>query len=68
VVAVVLVVQALLMLSLRWIDPPTTAFMAANPDGAIQQSVPVEHVSRNLLAAVIAHEDQALPSSRTAAT
>jgi monofunctional biosynthetic peptidoglycan transglycosylase len=53
-------VQALLMLSLRWIDPPTTAFMAANPDGTIQQSVPVEHVSRNLLAAVIAHEDQAL--------
>ncbi len=49
------------MLSLRWIDPPTTRFMAANPDGAIQQSVPVEHVSRNLLAAVIAHEDQELP-------
>lgn len=61
VVAVVLVVQGLLLLSLRWIDPPTTAFMAANPDGAIQQSVPVEHVSRNLLAAVIAHEDQSLP-------
>ena len=61
VVAVVLVVQGLVLLSLRWIDPPTTAFMAANPDGAIQQSVPIEHVSRNLLAAVIAHEDQALP-------
>ena len=61
VVAIVLVVQALVLLSLRWFDPPTTAFMAANPDGAIQQSVPVEHVSRNLLAAVIAHEDQALP-------
>jgi monofunctional biosynthetic peptidoglycan transglycosylase len=61
VLAALLVVQALVVLSLRWVDPPTTAFMAANPDGAIQQSVPVEHVSRNLLAAVIAHEDAALP-------
>ncbi len=61
VLAVVAVVQALVMLSLRWVDPPTTAFMLANPDGAIQQSVPVEHVSRNFLAAVIAHEDAPLP-------
>ena len=53
--------QALVMLSLRWIDPPTTAFMQANEQGAVQQSVPVEHVSRNFLAAVIAHEDQPLP-------
>ena len=53
--------HALVLLSLRWIDPPTTAFMLANDQGAIQQSVPVEHVSRNFLAAVIAHEDQALP-------
>jgi monofunctional biosynthetic peptidoglycan transglycosylase len=61
VLAVGLVVQALVMVSLRWVDPPTTAFMAANPNGAIQQSVPVEHVSRNFLAAVIAHEDARLP-------
>ncbi|RBY88093.1 glycosyl transferase [Blastococcus sp. TBT05-19] len=61
VLAVLVVVQALLLLSLRWVDPPTTAFMAANPDGSIQQSVPVEHVSRTFLAAVIAHEDAALP-------
>ena len=61
VLAVLAVVQALLVLSLRWVDPPTTAFMAANPAGSIQQSVPVEHVSRNFLAAVIAHEDAALP-------
>ncbi|WP_249522924.1 transglycosylase domain-containing protein [Modestobacter marinus] len=59
--AVVLVVQALVMVALRWVDPPTTAFMAANPAGSIQQSVPVEHVSRNFLAAVIAHEDAQLP-------
>ena len=59
--AAIAVVQALVVLSLRWVDPPTTAFMLANPDGAIQQSVPVEHVSRNFLAAVIAHEDAALP-------
>src|SRR3712207_8519842 len=49
------------MVSLRWVDPPTTAFMAANPNGALQQSVPIEHVSRNFLAAVIAHEDAPLP-------
>ncbi|MDT0276672.1 transglycosylase domain-containing protein [Blastococcus goldschmidtiae] len=59
---VLAVVQALVVLSLRWVDPPTTAFMSANPDGAIQQSVPVEHVSRTFLAAVIAHEDAALPT------
>jgi monofunctional glycosyltransferase len=61
VLAAVAVVQALVILSLRWIDPPTTAFMAANPGDVVQQSVPVEHVSRNFLAAVIAHEDAALP-------
>jgi monofunctional glycosyltransferase len=61
VLAVGFAVQALVMVSLRWVDPPTTAFMAANPNGAIQQSVPVEHVSRNFLAAVIAHEDAKLP-------
>ncbi|MCZ2817790.1 transglycosylase domain-containing protein [Modestobacter sp. VKM Ac-2984] len=60
-VAVVFVLQALVLVSLRWVDPPTTAFMAANPGGAVQQSVPVEHVSRNFLAAVIAHEDAQLP-------
>jgi monofunctional glycosyltransferase len=59
--ALVLVIQALLVLSVRWIDPPTTAFMMANDEGAIQQFVPVEHVSRNFLAAVIAHEDAPLP-------
>jgi monofunctional biosynthetic peptidoglycan transglycosylase len=60
--ALCVVLQALVVLSLRWVDPPTTAFMLANPDGAIQQSVPVEHVSRTFLAAVIAHEDSALPT------
>jgi monofunctional biosynthetic peptidoglycan transglycosylase len=59
--AVVAVVQALLVLSVRWVDPPTTAFMAANPGNVVQQSVPIEHVSRNFLAAVIAHEDAELP-------
>ncbi|MDP9428210.1 MAG: transglycosylase domain-containing protein [Actinomycetota bacterium] len=58
---VLFVIQALGMATLRWIDPPTTAFMAANPNGAIQQSVPVEYVSRNFLAAIIAHEDAQLP-------
>ncbi|WP_324273532.1 transglycosylase domain-containing protein [Blastococcus brunescens] len=61
VVAALVIAQALLVLSLRWVDPPTTAFMAANPEGSIQESVPVEHVSRTFLAAVIAHEDAALP-------
>ncbi|MGY1823270.1 transglycosylase domain-containing protein [Geodermatophilus sp. SYSU D00079] len=61
VLAAVAVVQALVIVSLRWVDPPTTAFMAANPGEVVQQSVPVEHVSRNFLAAVIAHEDAPLP-------
>ncbi len=61
VLVVVFVLQALAMVSLRWVDPPTTAFMLANEQGAVQESVPVEHVSRNFLAAVIAHEDQQLP-------
>ncbi|MGY1703588.1 transglycosylase domain-containing protein [Geodermatophilus sp. SYSU D00697] len=61
VLAVVAVVQAVMVLSLRWIDPPTTAFMAANPGDVVQQSVPIEHVSRNFLAAVVAHEDAQLP-------
>jgi monofunctional biosynthetic peptidoglycan transglycosylase len=61
VLVVGFVLQLVVMVSLRWIDPPTTAFMAANPNGALQQSVPVEHVSRNFLAAVIAHEDAKLP-------
>jgi monofunctional glycosyltransferase len=61
VVVAAAVVSLLVMLPLRWIDPPTTAFMAANPDGAVQQSVPIEHVSRNFLAAVVAHEDSQLP-------
>src|SRR3954451_18475363 len=60
-VAAAAVVPAVVMLPLRWIDPPTTAFMSANPHGAVQQSVPIEHVSRNFLAAVIAHEDSQLP-------
>ena len=68
VLAVGFVLQALVMVALRWVDPPTTAFMAANPDGAIQQSVPVEHVSRNFLAAVIAHEDAELPYRSVAFT
>ncbi|MGY1672424.1 transglycosylase domain-containing protein [Geodermatophilus sp. SYSU D00710] len=58
---VAFVLHLLVLVSLRWVDPPTTAFMLANDQGAVQRSVPVEHVSRNFLAAVIAHEDQALP-------
>ncbi|GAB3197585.1 hypothetical protein GCM10027261_23170 [Geodermatophilus arenarius] len=61
VLVIAFLLQALVLVSLRWIDPPTTAFMLANDQGAVQQSVPVEHVSRNFLAAVIAHEDQPLP-------
>src|SRR4051795_4488426 len=39
-VAAAAAVPAVVMLPLRWIDPPTTAFMAANPNGAVQESVP----------------------------
>lgn len=57
----------LLVLSLRWIDPPTSAFMLASRIGAArsyqlrQQWVDYERISRHAPLAVIAAEDQRFP-------
>ncbi len=59
---VILLVQAAVVLSLNWFTPPTTAFMLQNDaESVVQETVGVEHVSRNFLAAVMIHEDDRLP-------
>jgi monofunctional glycosyltransferase len=59
-------VLAGLIVSLRWWNPPRTAFMVESGGPVIYQHVSLDHVSRFLLAAVIAHEDQQL-GTRTGA-
>jgi monofunctional biosynthetic peptidoglycan transglycosylase len=46
--------------SLRWWAPPRTAFMLESSGPVAYQYVSLDHVSRYLLAAVIAHEDEQL--------
>src|SRR5947209_11681513 len=63
--------SALLVLSLRWINPPTTAFMletrlqaAAQGDRTYRTDyewVSLEHISSHAAIAVIASEDQQFP-------
>ncbi len=65
------VLSALAVLSLRWIDPPTSAFMLetrlrASSEGdrsfhTDYQWVSLEHISANAAIAVIASEDQHFP-------
>jgi monofunctional biosynthetic peptidoglycan transglycosylase len=63
-----LMLTVALVLSLRWVDPPTSAFMirerlAADGDGAVQYRwVDREHISPHIKLAVIAAEDQKFPS------
>ncbi len=62
-VLALLVATGGLVLALRWIDPPTSAFMElarrASPRANIaHQWVEWEHLSPNLVAAVVAAEDQ----------
>jgi monofunctional biosynthetic peptidoglycan transglycosylase len=59
-------VLAGLIVSLRWWSPPRTAFMVESGGPVTYQHVSLDHVSRFLLAAVIAHEDQQL-GTRTGA-
>jgi monofunctional glycosyltransferase len=62
----VVLLTALLVIPLRWIDPPTSAFMLR--DGLLhqrtidQRSVPLERISPHLALAVIAAEDQNFPN------
>jgi monofunctional biosynthetic peptidoglycan transglycosylase len=46
--------------SLRWWAPPRTAFMLESGQPVAYQYVSLDHVSRYLVAAVIAHEDEQL--------
>lgn len=54
------VVVAALLVSLCWWTPDTTAFMLENSGGTVHQNVSIDHMSRYLLAATIAHEDSQL--------
>ncbi|HEV7213180.1 MAG TPA: transglycosylase domain-containing protein [Blastococcus sp.] len=54
------VVLAVFLGSLRWWTPSTTAFMLQDGSSVTYQYVSLDHVSRYLLAAVIAHEDERL--------
>jgi monofunctional biosynthetic peptidoglycan transglycosylase len=53
-------VVAVFIGSLRWWAPQRTAFMLESGQPVVYQYVSVDHVSRYLIAAVIAHEDQQL--------
>ncbi len=72
--AVCAVLSVLVVVLLRWINPPFTAFMAATQVSAWLQRdfsyvsahrwVDLEHISPNLALAVIASEDQKFPEHR----
>lgn len=65
-VLAVILVTAMLVLPLRWVDPPTSAFMLR--DGFMHerpvdfQPVVPERISHHLALAVIASEDQSFPN------
>ena len=60
--AVLVVVQAVLIGSLNLWTPRTSRFMLANSPGVVQEHVSIDNVSRNVIAAVIYHEDQDFPT------
>jgi monofunctional biosynthetic peptidoglycan transglycosylase len=60
--AVLVAVQAVLIASLNLWTPPTSRFMLASGPGVVQQHVSIDDVSRNVIAAVIYHEDQDFPT------
>src|SRR3954465_2606565 len=68
VIALLLLQLALggFVLTLRWWTPGRTAFMIESGGPTVYQYVSLDHVSRYLVAAVVAHEDQEL-GTRTGA-
>ena len=52
---------ALLLLPLRWLPPPTTAFMLRHPGPVRQHWVPWREISPHVAVAVVAAEDQKFP-------
>ena len=52
--------------SLRWVNPPVTAFMLENTGGRnLHDYVALTYVSRYMIAATLAHEDAQLPTRFT---
>jgi monofunctional glycosyltransferase len=51
--------------SLRWVNPPFTAFMLENGSGNLHDYVALKYVSRYMIAATLAHEDAQLPTRFT---
>ena len=68
VLVVVQLVLAAFIASLRWWTPSRTAFMLEGGSPVTYQYVSLDHVSRHLLAAVIAHEDEQLGTRHGAVT
>ncbi len=59
--AVVFVVQFVVIVSLNVWPATYSAFMLATEPDVVQEYVAIDHVSRNMLAAVMFHEDQEFP-------
>ncbi|MCW2697260.1 MAG: glycosyl transferase family 51, partial [Modestobacter sp.] len=60
--ALLLLVQGVLIASLNLWTPGTSRFMLASAPGVVQEHVSIDNVSRNVIAAVIYHEDQDFPT------
>lgn len=59
-VAILVGLSELAAVSFIWITPPRTSFMLQNGGDLAYQYVSIDHISRFMLAATIAHEDQQL--------
>lgn len=55
-----LALSEMVTLSYRWFTPPRTSFMLQDEGSIVYQYVDLDHISRYMIAAVIAHEDQRL--------
>lgn len=56
----VLVATELIAVSFIWYTPSRTSYMLQNKEPVVYQYVSIDHISRHVLAATIAHEDQQL--------
>ncbi|WP_136612359.1 transglycosylase domain-containing protein [Sinomonas albida] len=62
VVVVAFVASILTAIAYNWITPPRTSYMLQAGEPTVYQYVSLDHISRNTIAAVIAHEDEELGS------
>ncbi|WP_422933862.1 transglycosylase domain-containing protein [Sinomonas sp. P47F7] len=60
VVVVAFVASILTTIAYNWITPPRTSYMFQAGEPIVYQYVSMDHISRNTIAAVIAHEDEEL--------